>query len=101
MSKRKSIILLSGGLDSLVCLGAAKDEYHSELALTFDYGQKSAKQENPATARFSSTAWTMPSASVPVIAARWPLWTKSKCIKGDSHDDIRFHANPLFLLLRD
>ena len=26
----------------------------------------------------------------------WPLWTKSKCIKGDSHDDIRFHANPLF-----
>ena len=35
----KSIILLSGGLDSLVCLGAVKDEYNIELALTFDYGQ--------------------------------------------------------------
>ena len=45
MSKRKSIILLSGGLDSLVCLGAVKEEYDVELALTFDYGQKSAKQE--------------------------------------------------------
>ena len=45
MSKRKSIILLSGGLDSLVCLGAVKEEYGVELALTFDYGQKSAKQE--------------------------------------------------------
>lgn len=44
-SKRKSLILLSGGLDSLVCLGAVKDEYNIELALTFDYGQKSAIQE--------------------------------------------------------
>ena len=41
----KGIILLSGGLDSLVGLGIAKDEYNIELALTFDYGQKSAKQE--------------------------------------------------------
>ena len=62
--------------------------------------RKSAKQANRAMARFSSTAWTMPSASVLVTVALWPLWTKSKCIKGDSHDDIRFHANPLFLLLR-
>ncbi len=44
MSK-KGIILLSGGLDSLVGLGIAKDKYNIELALTFDYGQKSAKQE--------------------------------------------------------
>lgn len=41
----KSIILLSGGLDSLVSLAIAKDEYNIKLALTFDYGQKSAKQE--------------------------------------------------------
>lgn len=41
----KSIILLSGGLDSLVALGGFKEEYGIELALTFDYGQKSAKQE--------------------------------------------------------
>ncbi len=41
----KSIILLSGGLDSLVCLGLCKEQYNVELALTFDYGQKSAKKE--------------------------------------------------------
>ena len=40
-----SVILLSGGLDSLVALGAYKEEYNIELALTFDYGQKSARQE--------------------------------------------------------
>ena len=41
----KSVILLSGGLDSLVALGYTKDKYGIELALTFDYGQKSAKSE--------------------------------------------------------
>lgn len=41
----KSIILLSGGLDSLVSLGLGKKEYNVQLALTFDYGQKSAEQE--------------------------------------------------------
>lgn len=41
----KSIILLSGGLDSLVSLALAHEEYNIKLALTFDYGQKSALQE--------------------------------------------------------
>ena len=41
----KSIILLSGGLDSLVSLGLKKEELNISLALTFDYGQKSAEQE--------------------------------------------------------
>lgn len=41
----KSIILLSGGLDSLVSLGLSIEKYNIELALTFDYGQKSAKGE--------------------------------------------------------
>ncbi len=41
----KAIILLSGGLDSLVSLGLAMDKYNVDLALTFDYGQKSAEQE--------------------------------------------------------
>lgn len=41
----KSIVLLSGGLDSFVSLALAKDEYNVKLALTFDYGQKSAQQE--------------------------------------------------------
>ena len=41
----KGIVLLSGGLDSLVSLGLSIKEYGVELALTFDYGQKSAKYE--------------------------------------------------------
>ncbi len=42
---KKSIILMSGGLDSLVALGAYKDELNIKLAITFDYGQKSVIQE--------------------------------------------------------
>lgn len=41
----ESIILLSGGLDSLVSLGLTKNQYNVSLALTFDYGQKSVKKE--------------------------------------------------------
>lgn len=43
----KSVILLSGGLDSLVSLGFSKKhtDYNVELALTFDYGQKTAISE--------------------------------------------------------
>jgi len=41
----KSVILLSGGLDSLVSLGVARSEYSVELALTFDYGQKTVQTE--------------------------------------------------------
>ncbi len=45
--KNKSIILLSGGLDSLVALGysIAKTDYNVVLALTFDYGQKAVNEE--------------------------------------------------------
>lgn len=45
MSDIKSIILLSGGLDSVVALGMCREEYGIDLALTFDYGQKSAELE--------------------------------------------------------
>lgn len=41
----KSIVLLSGGLDSLVSLALAKEDYNIKLALTFDYGQKSVERE--------------------------------------------------------
>lgn len=42
----KSIVLLSGGLDSAVSLALAiRKGLKVKLALTFDYGQKSAKQE--------------------------------------------------------
>ena len=42
---KKGIILLSGGLDSLVSLGVSKDKYNIRLALTFDYGQNPVQQE--------------------------------------------------------
>ncbi|NLF84353.1 MAG: 7-cyano-7-deazaguanine synthase QueC [Candidatus Gastranaerophilales bacterium] len=51
--KNKSIILLSGGLDSLVSLGLAKEELNIELALTFDYGQRTAKKEIEASKRIA------------------------------------------------
>ena len=41
----KGIILLSGGLDSLVSLGLGIEKYGISLALTFDYGQKALDQE--------------------------------------------------------
>ena len=41
----KGIILLSGGLDSLVSLGIGIEKYGIPLALTFDYGQKAVEQE--------------------------------------------------------
>lgn len=49
----KSIILLSGGLDSVVALAYSKKhtDYNVELALTFDYGQKSVKNEINASAK--------------------------------------------------
>ncbi len=43
--EKKSIILLSGGLDSLVSLGVGIKEYNIQLALTFDYGQKPVARE--------------------------------------------------------
>lgn len=36
---------MSGGLDSLASLGLAIEKYNIEMALTFDYGQKSNKME--------------------------------------------------------
>ena len=43
----KAILLLSGGLDSLVSLGLSKatGQYDVKLAITFDYGQKTAEAE--------------------------------------------------------
>ena len=44
----KAIILLSGGLDSLVALDIARCENKIELALNFNYGQLNFKEENEA-----------------------------------------------------
>ncbi len=49
----KSIILLSGGLDSVVSLALCKEKYNIELALTFNYGQKSFESEYIASKKIS------------------------------------------------
>jgi len=43
--KPKSIILLSGGLDSTVSASIATKRTKPLFALTFDYGQRAAKME--------------------------------------------------------
>ncbi len=40
-----SILLLSGGLDSLVAAWASREKHPPKLAVTFDYGQRSAPRE--------------------------------------------------------
>ena len=45
MTKNKGLILLSGGLDSQVCLGAYKEVYGITQALFFNYGQLSKEKE--------------------------------------------------------
>ncbi len=46
----KSIVLLSGGLDSTVCFRKAVDAHEPQLALFFDYGQLAAEREGQAAA---------------------------------------------------
>ena len=54
--KNKSIILLSGGLDSLVAVAYCKKhtDLNVNLALTFDYGQKSVEAEIMASSKIAS-----------------------------------------------
>ncbi len=52
MSKR-AVVLLSGGLDSLVSVAAASEYCKVELALTFDYSQRALEEEIEAAAQIS------------------------------------------------
>jgi len=49
----KAVVLLSGGLDSMVCAGLAREQGYSLLALTIDYGQRH-RIELEAAARIAS-----------------------------------------------
>lgn len=40
MTTCKAVVLLSGGLDSMVCAGIAREQGYSLLALTVEYGQR-------------------------------------------------------------
>ena len=51
---RKAVCLLSGGLDSYVSLILSRESLRTILALTFDYGQRAAKQEIRAAAKIAS-----------------------------------------------
>lgn len=50
----KSIVLLSGGLDSTVAMAAEMENSRIILALTFDYGQRAAQREAEAAASIAS-----------------------------------------------
>jgi len=56
---KSAIVLVSGGLDSAVCLKKAVDEGVARLALTFDYGQKAAKKEIEAAQKLCRL-WDVP-----------------------------------------
>lgn len=49
----KSVVLLSGGLDSAVCLAYARLEGQVELAITFNYGQRAAEKEIKAASQLA------------------------------------------------
>jgi len=51
---KKSVLLLSGGLDSTVNLLAARKESEIVLALTFDYGQRAAEKELAVSSQLTS-----------------------------------------------
>ena len=52
-NKPKALILLSGGLDSVVSLALLHDKFDFCYALTFDYGQKSFKKEKESSERIA------------------------------------------------
>ncbi len=66
-SDKKSVVLLSGGLDSTVAFKRAVDTTSVELALTFDYGQRAAKRET-AAAKVMAALYNIPHA---VIELPW------------------------------
>ena len=47
-STKKAVVLLSGGLDSMVCAGLAREQGFALLALTVDYGQRHRVELNAA-----------------------------------------------------
>ena len=55
MTNNRAIILLSGGLDSLVALSEAVKKYSIEYAIFFNYGQKAYKRELKASEEFAQS----------------------------------------------
>lgn len=59
MTPSRAILLLSGGLDSLVSSAMARERHAITCALTFDYGQRAGAREIEA-ARALCDAWEIP-----------------------------------------
>ena len=49
MTKKKAVVILSGGMDSVTTLAIARDKNFDCYNLTFDYGQKSISEISSAT----------------------------------------------------
>jgi 7-cyano-7-deazaguanine synthase len=88
----RSIVLLSGGLDSIVCLAQARERTEVVRALTFDYGQRSARPEARA-ARACCRQLRVPLRVVPLpwLAAitRTALVARRVELPAVSTDDLR------------
>ena len=41
---KKAIVILSGGLDSTVCMSVAKHEHYEIFPITFSYGQRHSRE---------------------------------------------------------
>jgi 7-cyano-7-deazaguanine synthase len=86
----KSIVLLSGGLDSTICFREAVDSHETQLALFFDYGQIAIDKELEAASgiasrlgvRFESIElpWLKPLCRSPLVDtdAQWPDLTEQE-----------------------
>lgn len=48
--EKRAVVILSGGLDSTTCMGLAADAGYAIYALTFDYGQRHARELQSAKA---------------------------------------------------
>ncbi len=54
LREKRAIVLLSGGLDSVVSLAKARQEMEVRLALFFDYGQRALERERAAASEVAS-----------------------------------------------
>jgi 7-cyano-7-deazaguanine synthase len=90
LKHRKAVCLLSGGLDSAICLGVAKQEGFDCYALSFDYGQRHAVELDAAAkvARyFSATEHKVAKIDLRVFGAS-ALTSDLTVPKHDSVDEI-------------